>query len=226
MHDIDRTQMEFIPELESFEFSGGAEVFGEQEAMELAAELLEVTNEQELDRFLGDLISKAGRVVGTFVGSPTGQALGGLLKGAAKKLLPMAGQAVGGYFGGEGGARIGGQLASAAGDAFGLEAEAGDRELETATNLVKLAGEAVKNMANSPEGANPRTAARAAMTSAAEVYAPSLLGAMNAGIAAANAASAKAAATNVATAGAAGSMGRAHSGRWLRRGSKIVLYGV
>jgi hypothetical protein len=221
MHDIDRTQMEFVPELESFEFSSGAEVFGEQEIMELATELLEVTNEQELDHFLGDLISKAGKAVGTFVSSPTGQALGGLLKGAAKKLLPMAGQAVGGYFGGAGGAKIGGQLASAAGDVFGLEAEGGDRELEAATNLVKLAGEAVKNVANGPQGANPRAAARAAMTEAAKIHAPSLLGAVNAGIAAANAAAA-----NVAATGSAGSMGRALSGRWLRRGSKIVLYGV
>jgi hypothetical protein len=52
MHDIDRTQMEFVPELETFEFSGGAEVFGEQEAMELAAELLEVANEGRKGRGL------------------------------------------------------------------------------------------------------------------------------------------------------------------------------
>jgi hypothetical protein len=216
MHDIDRTQMEFAPEMESFEFSGGAEVFGEQEAMELAAELLEVTNEQELDHFLGDLISKAGKAVGSFISSPTGQALGGLLKGAAKKVLPMAGQAIGGYFGGAGGAKIGGQLASAAGNVFGLESEGGDRELEAATNFVKLAGEAVKNAATNPQGTNARAVATAALTEAAKVHAPGLLG---------PAAGATPAAGGAA-AGPAAAVGRARTGRWLRRGSKIVLYGV
>lgn len=216
MHDIDRTQMEFVPEMETFEFSGGAEVFGEQETMELAAELLEVTTEQELDHFLGDLISKAGRAVGSFVSSPTGQALGGLLKGAAKKVLPMAGQAIGGYFGGAGGAKVGGQLASAAGDIFGLEAEAGDREMEAATSIVKLAGEAVKNAATNPQGTNPRTVATAAVTEAAKIHAPGLLGP----------AAGTAAAAASAAAGAVGPGGGARTGRWLRRGSKIVLYGV
>ena len=85
MHDIDRTQMEFGNAMESFEFTAETGVFNENEQMELAAELLEITNEQEMDRFLGDLISRAGSAVGKFVSSPTGQALGGLLKGAAKK---------------------------------------------------------------------------------------------------------------------------------------------
>ena len=40
--------------------------------MELAAELLGVASEAELDRFLGDLIKKAGRAVGQFVKSPVG----------------------------------------------------------------------------------------------------------------------------------------------------------
>jgi len=43
---------------------GEAEVFSEAETMELAGELTEITTEAELDRFLGDLISKAGRALG------------------------------------------------------------------------------------------------------------------------------------------------------------------
>src|SRR5262245_22143012 len=120
MHDIDRTQMEYG--LETFEF-GETGVFNENQENELAAELLEISSEAELDHFLGDLIKKAGSAVGSFISSPTGQALGGLLKGAAKKVLPMAGQAIGGYFGGSTGAQIGGKLASAASNLFESENE-------------------------------------------------------------------------------------------------------
>src|SRR5690348_8434211 len=59
--------------------------FNETQEMELAAELLSVTNQGELDRFLGDLVKKAGQAVGSFVRSPVGQALGGVLKDAARK---------------------------------------------------------------------------------------------------------------------------------------------
>src|SRR5215831_4837710 len=109
MHDIDRTQIG--REMETFEYPQGGRVFSEAQEMELASELLEVNSEAELERFLGDLISKAGKAVGSFVSSPTGQALGGMLKSAAGKLIPAAGSAIGGYFGGPTGAQIGGQLA-------------------------------------------------------------------------------------------------------------------
>ena len=68
------------------------EVFGEADELELAAGLLEVTKELELDRFLGSLIRSAGRAAGRFVSSPVGQALGGILKGAARQALPVAGR--------------------------------------------------------------------------------------------------------------------------------------
>ena len=131
MHDIDRVRLESqseaemleaVPfEAEQFEFpqsetSSGetGEVFGETEQMELASELLEVTNEAELDRFLGDLINRAGQAVGKFIKSPEGQAIGSALKGAAKQVLPAIGSAVGGYLGGPTGAQLGEDAASAA----------------------------------------------------------------------------------------------------------------
>ncbi len=227
MHDIDRTQLELSPEMEAFEseqfefgeseFPGQSEtggVFSEAEEMELAAELLEVTTEAELDRFLGGLIKKAGQAVGQFVRSPTGQALGGILKGAAKQALPMAGAALGGYLGGPTGARIGGQLASTAGRLFGLELEglsAEDQEFEVAKHFVRFAGEAVKNAAVAPPSADPKVAAKAAAVAAAQQHAPGLL---------------QPAAGPTPMAPPAVAMGRGRSGRWLRRGSKIVLYGV
>ena len=66
MHDIDRTQLELNPEAEYFEYEQyeteseySGEVFGDGELLELTAELLEVRDEQELDRFLGNLIRTA-----------------------------------------------------------------------------------------------------------------------------------------------------------------------
>ena len=58
---------------------GETGAFSEAEAMELAAELLSVSNEAELDRFLGNLIKRAGQVAGKFIKSPVGQQLGGLV---------------------------------------------------------------------------------------------------------------------------------------------------
>ena len=110
MHDIDRIRLEAQSETgmfetgpfeaEQFEFapagapSGEAgEVFGETEQMELASELLEITSEAELDRFLGDLIGRAGKAIGKFVKSPEGQAIGGGAVGvrAAPRPCPAAG---------------------------------------------------------------------------------------------------------------------------------------
>ena len=230
MHDIDRTQLESqyesesfeaVPfEAEQFEFAQSetpsgetGQVFGEAEQMELASELLEVTNEAELDRFIGDLIGRAGQAIGRFVKSPEGQAIGGILKGAAKQALPGIGSAVGGYLGGATGAAIGGDLGSAAGRIFGLELEGlsgEDREFEVARRYVTFAGEAVKNLASARPGSDPRTAANAAAVAAAKAYAPGLLSPAQAGMEPQPASPFQA--------------GR--SGRWLRRGGKIILYGI
>ena len=74
--------------------------------------------------------------------SPIGQAVGGVLKGVAKKALPIAGGALGAYFGGPLGAKIGSGLAPAAGSALGLELEAlsqEDREFEGGKQFVRFA---------------------------------------------------------------------------------------
>src|SRR5262244_3075170 len=151
MHDIDRVRLETESEsamfasgsfeAEYFDFNEaqvpwqgqGEAVFSEAEEMELASDMLGITSAAELDRFLGGLIKKAGQTVGKFVSSPTGQALGGILKGAAKQALPIVGGALGGYVGGPTGAKVGSQLASAASKFFGLELEglsAEDQEFE------------------------------------------------------------------------------------------------
>jgi len=226
MHDIDRVRLETQSETELFE-SGAleaeqfefaqtetGEVFGETEQTELASEFLEITNEAGLDRFLGTLIRRAGQAVGRFVRSPEGRAIGGILKGAAKHVLPAIGSNVGQYFGGEKGVRFGEQIASTASQAFGLELEglsAEDREFEVARRYVNFAGEAVKNLALTPPSSDPRAAANAAVVSAARTHAPGLL---------------RPDSLMGREPGAPSPFPRSPSGRWVRRGRKIVLYGI
>ena len=96
MHNLDRTldineaEYEFEFEAEA-EQEGEYETLGEMEQLELAAELLEVSNEQELENFFGDVFRKVGKGVSDFAKSSTGQALGGILKQAASKALPVIG---------------------------------------------------------------------------------------------------------------------------------------
>jgi hypothetical protein len=226
MHDIDQTQLEYESEWENpeyeqyeqFEWPGeSGPVFSEAEEMELAAELMEVRDEQELDRFLSDVIKGAGRALGRVVRSPLGQAVGGMLKGVAKKALPLAGTAVGTWLGGPLGAQIGSGLATMAGNALGLEAESWsqeDREFEGAKQFVRLAGDVIKNTAQMGPGVDPRAAAQAALARAAQTLAPGLLQS--------SAPFAQPWRRRDMAAGANGG----NSGRWLRRGNRIVLYGV
>lgn len=220
MHDIDRTQLEFMPESGAFEAEqfgyGESQMSGESwmseaDEMELASELLAVTNEAELDQFLGSLLSKAKSAIGSVIRSPVGQAIGGVLKSAAKKALPLAGGALGGWIGGPLGAKIGSGLASAAGKAIGLEAESmsnEDQEFEGARQFVRMAANTVQRAAAAPATTNPVAAAQAAVTAAARQFAPGLLGPMPA--------AANGAATQV----------RGQSGRWTRKGNRIVIHGV
>ena len=117
------------------------------------------------------------------------------------------------------GGAIGGKLAGAAGKAFGLELEglsAEDREFEVARRFVRLAGSATQHAASVPPTADPATVARAAISTAARTIAPGLaqLGILNE-------------ATQPASVGN-GSVGSGlgQSGRWVRRGRRIVLLGV
>ena len=205
---------EYSPQMETFDYpeldvAGSAGAFRAYEEMGLASELLEVTNEAELERFLGDLINKAGRAIGKFVKSPVGQAIGGFLKKAAKVALPIAGGALGTFVGGPVGSMIGSSLASAAGNALGLELEGlspEDRDFEAARQFVRFAGQAVKNAVEAPAGVDPQAIAQKAAVDAARIYAPGL--------------------ADIAQKGPAGNGDRNRTGRWARRHGKIILFGV
>lgn len=230
MHDIDRTTLEYGQEMSNFEsenfesgegeWSGESGMFSEAQEAELANELLSVSNEAELEQFLGDFLKQAASAAGQAIRSPVGQAVGGVLKGVAKKALPLAGGALGAYFGGPLGAKIGSGLASAAGDALGLEAESmegEEREFEGAKQFVRLAADTVNRAANAPANGNPLAIAQSAAMAAARQFAPGLLG---------NAAAQGANSLRAAMQRGQGVQAAAQSGRWARHGRKIVLYGL
>ncbi|MCB2410180.1 hypothetical protein [Hymenobacter lucidus] len=91
----------------------------EQQELEMAYQLLEISTEQELNMFLGDLMSKAaGTVAGAasrFVASPTGRSVGQYLVDFGKKTLPQLAT----QYGGQAGASLGGKLGAAVGGRLG-----------------------------------------------------------------------------------------------------------
>jgi uncharacterized protein (DUF697 family) len=225
MHDLDRTQLESeIDALEADQFeyideidlSGASTMespFDEVEEMELATELLSISNEAELDQFIGKLVKGAFRGIRK-VGSAVGRIakpLGGILKGVAKKALPFVGGALGSLIPIPGvGTAVGTALGSAVSKALEAEFEGmdpEDQEYEMARRFVRLAGTAAKQAALAQPGTDPQVAARAAVITAARQHVPGLQSSM----------------TGPRT-GTTVSSG--HSGRWVRRGRRIVLLGV
>lgn len=210
---MNRNLMEYNPELYTFEtdeFEAGElgwsaetdaeDVFSEIEEMKLAASLLGITDETELDRFIGKLIGQAGQAVGRFVSSSTGQALGGILKAVAKQALPMIERAHSGYVDVDRETQIRGQLKSVDGRIFGLELEGlspEDKEFEVAKKFVRFAGDAAKNAMSTPITAGPRAVAKKAIVQAAQRHAPGLL--------------------------CNGLGAPKHTGHWFRRGRNIIV---
>lgn len=224
MHDIGRTQLEHGQvgefegpgefegsEFEVGEFESPAELespLGEMQEIELASELLEVSSEQELEQFLGNVFGAVGRAAGNFIRSDTGRALGTILKdslqSAAKQALPVVGRAIGERVGGYG--DIGARAGAAAGTLLGLELEGlsgEDREFEIARQLVRFVSAAARRAVAAPAHLPPSAVARLAARSSARIYAPGLLPRLQ------------------------GRSTRAwpRGGRWIRRGRTIVLYG-
>ena len=183
--------------------------FSEAEEMELAAELLTVQNEDELEQFLGKLFKRAGG----FLKSGLGQQLTGALKGIAKKALPALGAAAGNFLIPGVGGVMGSKLASAAGSMLGLELEGlsyEDQEFEIAKQIVRLGGAAASQAAQAPQSEAPQQTAQAALTTAAQQFAPGLLQP----------------ATSQSPMQHRRRCHHRNSGRWIRRGNGIILLGT
>ena len=180
MRSFSNPLTEYSPQMESLGASLPAEawsetggVFSEDQEAELAAELLGVSNEQELDYFISGLIKSAAGALGKLVPAPVRKAVRGVLKTA----MPIAGGVVGGIYGGPLGATIGKSLGTFAGQTLGLELEGlspEDREFEATKQFVRFAGETVRHALERGTAASPAAAASAAAGAAAETYAPGL----------------------------------------------------
>ena len=148
----------------------------------------------------------------SFAGSPTGQALTGIVKTAAKQALPVIGRGVGGWLSPDF-AEPGARVASAAGDLLGLELEglsAEDREFENARALVRwalAACRAAARAARADAGAPPATVARRAAAIAAQQHAPGLARLL----------------VRSGNSSPSSRPGRAASGLWHRHGTTIVI---
>lgn len=218
MHNFDRvlsqqeafTQNEYLGnEFEAFadEYSEEFEADFEMDETELAAELLTVSNEAELDQFFGKLFKTVARGASAFAKSPVGKIVGGALKQAAKSALPSVGAALGSMIPIPGvGTALGGMAGKALARALEMETagmSAEDSEFEMAKGIVRLATNAAQTATQSPAGANPSAVASQAIKSAMQ----SMGGGIN-------------------TSATTGMRRSAQQGRWVRRGRTIIIMGA
>jgi len=162
MHDIDSTRLEANPDQnEYFENQEGAPDAGEaedsfempmseEEEEALAAELLGVSSEAEMDQFFGKLFRKLRPRIGgaiKFLSQNAGP-LTAALKGIARKALPLVGGALGTAIPIPGvGTALGAAVGNAASNLLEMETdemEVEEREFEIAKRFVRLASHAVR----------------------------------------------------------------------------------
>jgi hypothetical protein len=146
--------------------------FSESEEQELAADLLAINNDRELDRFLCVLLRRAAAISGEKLHLDVGGRLGGLVRIAIRKILPSVGRAFDASL-----ASQSNQMSPGAETLLGFESEgmsAEDRELNSATQIVRLAGTAAQAASHPGEG-DAEDVARAAMIEAAKRHAPGLV---------------------------------------------------
>ncbi|MDP2179365.1 hypothetical protein [Methylicorpusculum sp.] len=188
--------------------------FSEAEEIELAAELLSISSEEELDQFLGKLFKgawKGLKKVGKFVGK-VAKPLGRVLKGVAKAALPVVGGALGSFIpipgvGTAVGSALGGALSKALELEYGELAQE-DQEFEIARRFVRIAGTAARQAAQADPNADSQTAAKNAVVAAARRHVAHLPANFN------------------RSGSMVGNRGTAQAGRWIRQGKTILVLGA
>lgn len=182
MHDIDSTRLEANPDqneyleyqAEASDAGEGEENFempmSEEEEEALAAELLGVSNEEEMDQFLGKLFRKLRPAISgaaKFLSQNSGP-LSAALKGIARKALPLVGGALGTAIPIPGvGTALGASVGTAASNLLESETnemEVEEREFEVAKRFVRLASHAVRQGSRMRAARfNPRNASNLAL---------------------------------------------------------------
>ena len=190
--------------------SSSSGAFSEEEELDLASEFLNVRSEQELDQFIGSLISTAGQALLGEVADPAlEQDIGDILKSVAKVALPIVGGALGTFVGGPAGTVLGSSLASAAGHAFGLELEGlspEDAEFEACKQFIRFAEALVRHALQSDPSEDPQAIAHDAAVKAARMHAPGFI--------------------NISEYHTHRHRRPRRSGNWVRHHGKIVLLGL
>lgn len=146
--------------------------FSESEEQELATDLLAINNDRELDQFLCALLRRAAGMSGGRLHMDVGGRLGRLVRIAIQKILPSVGRGFD-----ESADKLSKRISPEAEALLGFESEglsAEDRELSSATQMVRLAGAAAQAASRSSKGV-PEDVARAAMIEAAQQHAPGLV---------------------------------------------------
>jgi len=146
--------------------------FSESEEQELAADLLAINNDRELDRFLCALLRRAAGMSGGRLHLDVGGRLGGLVRIAIQKILPSVGRGFDASVDSLSTRTSPGAEALLGFESEGLSAE--DRELNSATQMVRLAGAAAQAASHSSRG-QAEEVARAAVIEAARRHAPGLV---------------------------------------------------
>jgi hypothetical protein len=168
-------------------------------SVELAGELLDVTNESELEDFLGGLVVETARNAGGRIPAGTGRALVDVLRKTAERTLPTLTTALGDEMG------PAAPTAETAARVYGMELEgmsAEDRDYEIARQFVRFAQAAAARAARTPAQAPAAAAVDAAVAGAGREFAPGLLPSESAFPAG------------------------PQTGPWVRRGNSVVLIGV
>jgi hypothetical protein len=141
---------------------------------ELAARLLDVVNESELDEFVGGLVAEAARSTSRGIPVDTGRALVGVLRKTVERTLPTLTIALGDE---RRPGSAGTHTAHTAARVFGIELEgmsAEDRDFEIARQFVRFAQAAALHAART-SASDPITAADDAVARARREFAPGLL---------------------------------------------------
>ena len=220
MHDLDRQQLEQYQQ----EGALGEHAIGElseAQEMELASQFLEIGSEAELEQFLGDLFQRAKAAAGDAYAA-AGRAYNsdlvqkqvipalksvarayapGAAGMGAERILPGSGRWV------EAGTK---QLADQwlKEELEGLSGE--DREFEIARRYIRFAIDALQRALQAPPRVPQPVAAKVAVGEAARIHAPGLVPYVPELVGAARSGN--------------GSHQAASSGRWVRKGSSIVVY--
>ncbi|MCB0839327.1 MAG: hypothetical protein KDD99_21800 [Bacteroidetes bacterium] len=145
----------------------------DDDEFELAAELMEVADDEELEEFLGKIIGSVRKIFGKgkkIVKSPMVRKQWRAHQARKKKLLPIFQKIFGSYFGGGGGGGMGSKFFE-----IGLEGlSPEERRFEVAKNSAKFMKATLRHLPKNP-GIPAKTAVRKALKRAARRHMPQLL---------------------------------------------------